>query len=109
MKIAIVEKTLSRLADLINQGRFEELETDTLEIKAVPADTTGWRERHKSVCAFLNTRGGIVIFGVKEEGTGADRKYVFTGWKPHAEPNLKEIHKQFTERDGREVDLSYNF
>jgi len=38
MKIAAVEKTLHRLAELIGQGRFEELETDTLEIKAVPAD-----------------------------------------------------------------------
>ncbi len=109
MKIAVVEKTLSRLAELIREGRFEELETDTLEIKAVPADGLGWRERHKSVCAFLNTRGGIVIFGIKEEGTGPSRKYVFTGWQPHAEPNLKEIPKQYTEWDERAVDLSDAF
>jgi ATP-dependent DNA helicase RecG len=59
MKIAVVEKTLSRLADLINQGRFEELETDTLEMKAVPAEALGWRDRHKTVCAFLNTVGAL--------------------------------------------------
>lgn len=109
MKIAAVEKTLNRLAELIGQGRFEELETDTLEIKAVPADAVGWREPHKTACAFLNTRGGILILGIKEEGTGPARKYMFTGWRPHAEPNLKEFRNQFTERDGTALELSDAF
>lgn len=109
MKIAAVDHTLSRLAELIAQGRFEELETDTLELKPVPADASGWRRSHESVCAFLNTRGGIVIFGVREEGTGEGRRYVFTGWQPHAEPNLKEFPSQFTERDGKKLELSDAF
>lgn len=109
MKIAAIDHTLNRLAELIGKGSFEELETDTLEIKSVPADAPGWRERHKSACAFLNTRGGILILGIKEEGTGASRKYVFTRWQPHAEPNLKEFPKQFTERGGTPLDLSDAF
>lgn len=109
MKITAVDKTLNRLAELIPRGRFEELETDTIELKPVPADTNNWRELHKSVCAFLNTRGGILILGIKETGTGAARGYEFTGWQPHAEPKLKEISKQFTERDGGRLDLSEAF
>ena len=105
----VIEKTLKRLAELIGQGSFSELETDTLEIKAVPPDALGWRERHKSACAFLNTRGGILLFGIKEEGTGAARKYVFTGWQPHAEPNLKEFPVKFTGRDGTKLNLQDAF
>ena len=102
----VVDQILNKLAELIHQGRFVELETEGLEIKPVPADGGEWKERYKSINAFLNTRGGIVILGVKEEGTGPARRYVFSGWKEHAEPNLKEIAKLFTDRKGVVQDLS---
>lgn len=109
MKLEVLEKTLSKLADLIEQNRFESLETDTLEIKPVPPDGASWKERYKSACAFLNTRGGIIILGVKEEGTGPQARYRFTGWQPHAEPNLKEFAKRFTDHRLTPLDLSEAF
>jgi len=102
----VVDRILIKLSELIQQGSFEELETEGLEIKPVPATGGDWKERHKSINAFLNTRGGIVIFGVREDGSGADRRYVFTGWQAHAEPNLKEISRLFTDRKGSPQDLS---
>ena len=102
----VVDQILNKLAELIHQGRFVELETEGLEIKPVPAEGGEWKERYKSINAFLNARGGIVIFGVKEDGTGPARRYVFSGWKEHAEPNLKEIAKLFTDRKGVVQDLS---
>lgn len=109
MKLEIVETTLRHLAELIATGRFEELETDTLEIKPVPANHGEWGQIHKSACAFLNTRGGIIVLGVREEGRGASRHYVFSGWKPHAEPNVKEIPSQFTDEHGHTLTLSDAF
>ncbi|NJM40971.1 MAG: hypothetical protein HC853_09455 [Anaerolineae bacterium] len=109
MKLEVVETTLKRLAELIGSGQFEELETDTLEIKPVPTNDGEWREIHKSACAFLNTRGGIIILGIREEGTGMGRHYIFSGWRPHAEPNVKEIAKQFTDEKGRTLSLSDSF
>ena len=104
-----VEQILNKLADLITQGRFVELETEGLEIKPVPAEGGEWKERHKSVNAFLNTRGGILILGVKEEGTGPARRYVLSEWKEHAEPNLKELPRLFTDRKGVKVELGDRF
>jgi ATP-dependent DNA helicase RecG len=96
---------LSKLADLIQQGRFAELETEAVEIKPVPATGADWKEVHKSVNAFLNTRGGILILGVREEGTGRERRYVLDGWKDHAEPNIKEFPRLFTDRKGARQEL----
>lgn len=102
----LVDVILGKLAELITQGRFEDMESDTVEIKPVPAEGGQWRELHKSVNAFLNTRGGIVIFGVKEEGQGSPRRYVFTGYQEHAEPKLKDLPGLFTDRPGHKLDMS---
>lgn len=101
-----IDHILSKLADLIQQGRFEEMETEGLEIKPVPAEGGEWKERHKSVNAFLNTRGGMLILGINEEGAGHARRYVLTGWKDHAEPKLKELARLFTDRKGVKQDLA---
>lgn len=100
-----VERILNQLAGLIQHGCFQELEAEWLEIKPVPGARGDWAERHKSVNALLNTRGGILILGVKEEGTGAHRRYILSGWKDHAETNLKEHARLFTDRKGVKQDL----
>lgn len=98
MKIEVIDSTLQKLEQLIRSGQFEELETDSLEFKAVPAVGKDWNRVHESVCAFLNTRGGFLILGIKEEGQGTQRKYVFQGWRPEAENHLKELPTLFTDK-----------
>ncbi len=100
-----IDQILGKLAELIQQERFAELETEWLELKPVPADGGSWAERHKTVNAFLNTRGGILILGVKEQGTGESRRYVLSGWKDHAEPNLKDFPQLFTDGLGQKQQL----
>jgi ATP-dependent DNA helicase RecG len=104
-----VDTILQRLATLITEQRWEELEADTLEIKPVPSDGGSWRQLHQSVNAFLNTRGGILLLGIKEEGQGPQRRYVFTGYRPEAEEKLKELPRIFTDRHGGKLDLSDQF
>lgn len=105
MSLTTVDRTLAKLAELITAGRFEELETDTLELKPVPPTGGEWKERYKSANAFLNTRGGILILGIKEEGQGAARRYVHSGWQPHAEEPLKRLPTVFARRGGEPFDL----
>jgi predicted HTH transcriptional regulator len=105
----LVDQVLDKLAVLLAENRWEELETDGLEIKPVPADTGSWRERHKSVNAFLNTRGGILLLGFKEEGQGPARRWVFSGYRDEVEAKLKEFHCSFTDREGTRLDLREAF
>lgn len=106
---AFIDKFLHKLATLVREGRYEALETDTVEVKPVPSDGGQWNELHKSVNAFLNTRGGIVVLGIKEEGQGAGRRYVFSGYREEAEAKLKELPSLFTDRRGTAQDLRETF
>ena len=96
MSLTSVDRTLAKLAELITAGRFEEPETDTLELKPVPPTGGEWKERYKSANSFLNTRGGILVLGIKEEGQGPARRYVHTGWQPHGEDPLRRLPSMFS-------------
>jgi len=101
-----VSQVLAKVQRLIAEDRFEDLESDGLEIKPVPATGGEWKEIHKTTNAFLNTRGGILLLGIKEEGTGAARRYAFRGYREDAEPQLKDLYRQFTDLQGRPVTVS---
>lgn len=105
----LVDGVLAKLAVLISENRYEALETDGLEIKPVPPDSGSWRERHKSVNAFLNTRGGILLLGFREEGQGLQKRWVFTGYREEAEAKLKELAGLFTSKKGAALDLREAF
>ena len=107
--INLIDNVLVKLATLISENRYAALETDTLEIKPVPSDAGSWRERHKTVNAFLNTRGGILILGFKEESQGAEKRWVYTGWREEAEPKLKDFSTLFTDRKGSALVLNEAF
>ena len=86
-----IDKALKKLADLIAAGRFENVEDDGLEIKPTPSATSSWRESHKSANAFLNTRGGLLLFGCKEEGQGPQRRWIFTGYREGRRSTAKGV------------------
>jgi ATP-dependent DNA helicase RecG len=100
-----IDSVLKKLADLIATNRYEQVETDTLELKPVPADAGSWRECHKTINAFLNTRGGILLLGIREVGQGQSLRYVFSGYRAEAEDKLKELSQIFTDGRGQKLNL----
>lgn len=109
MRLAVIENTLARLSELLEADRFEELETDTLEFKPLPATGAEWNTFYESACALLNTRGGIIIVGVKEQGTGPARRYRLTGWRPDGEPKVAQTSQQFTDETGLRMQIDDRF
>ncbi len=99
----IVDKILIQIQDCIEKDYFKDLETEKFELKDLSSGDE-WKELYKTICAFLNTSGGIVIIGIKENKDKS--KYIFTGFNSDNESKLKEIPKQFTYDTGLQIILT---
>ena len=95
---------LRQLEACVTEGRYQSLETDWLEVKSVPPTRGQWDSITESVCAFLNTRGGTVILGIREE-QGPPRKFVFTGYDETQAENVRRIRQAITDKAGHAIDL----
>lgn len=108
----IVLKNLKTIERCIKTNTYEEVETERFEIKDL---SKGWGDDwYKSVCAFLNTNGGIIIIGIKDKNNTSDGKpkfYKFTEYdnSDKNEKHLKDVlPKKFTDKDGKIMDVSQN-
>ncbi len=105
------DKILKKISDCIDESRYEEVETDRFELKDL-STKSDWTELYRTVNAFLNTNGGIVIVGVKDKNNEKDKSkrfYKFTGFNYDDEAKVKEIPKLFTNKSGNKLDLEQYF
>jgi len=98
-----VDKIVLKLEECIKSGSFVELETEKVELKDLSGGDD-WKELYKSICAFLNSQGGIIIIGVKEDPK--NKQYYFRGFNSNNENKLKEIPSKFTTDAGQSLDLT---
>jgi predicted HTH transcriptional regulator len=96
---------LSKLERCVRDGAYESLETDWLEIKPVPSSGGAWDNIRDSVCAFLNTRGGVVILGIKDEQQPR-RHFTFTGYTENNSDNVSRIRSAFKDAKGNPMDVA---
>lgn len=98
-----IDKILLKIEDHIRSGTYANVETDKFELKDL---STGgdWRELYKSACAFMNTRGGILVIGIKEDIQ--QKQFRFTGFQHGNENNIKQLPFQFTTEEGKKIDLT---
>lgn len=101
-----VEKILDRLEDCIQNNYHEPVETEVVELKPTPPTLKDAKSILQSVCAFMNTNGGILILGIQENNNVTPRNYELKGYNEDAESILKSIGKQFTDKDGKAIDVS---
>ncbi len=98
-----IDKIRQQLEQFIRDSIYQPIETDKLELKDLSSGPN-WEELYKTVCAFLNTRGGIIIIGVKE--IREKRMYRFTGFNLDNRDKIKELPKQFNDSERNPVDLT---
>lgn len=99
----VVDQILEQLEHLIQNRSFQPLETEKIEIKPSPPDKKSAKSIFQSVCAFLNTAGGIVIVGIKESQN--PRCYEFKGYFENSENLIKSIENSFTDENGNIVHI----
>ncbi len=102
----IVSKKLEALAHYFRTNTYEDVETERFECKTL---AKGWGEDfHKTVCAFLNTDGGIILIGIKEKNNAKPPHYVFTGYDNIMKNEHylnQELHKKFQDIEGNLLNI----
>ena len=93
----IIDEFLQKLEAIIQSGNYEQVENDKIELKDNSHDASEWNEVYKTVNAFLNTEGGIIVIGVREDIK--NRRYSVTGFDFRNEETTKEIMKGFTDEN----------
>ncbi len=97
----IIERNLKIIEECIQSNCYIEVETERFELKDL---SRGWGEDwYKTVCAFLNTNGGIIVIGINDKNNAKPPMYKLTGYN-NSDANEKhlqqELPKKFTDREG---------
>lgn len=101
-----IDKILTQVEDCIVNNYYQPVETEKVELKSTPPNLKGAHSLLQSVCAFLNTNGGILVIGIKDNNNIPVKNYEIKGYSEDAENIIKNIGKQFTDKDYKAVDVS---
>jgi ATP-dependent DNA helicase RecG len=88
-----VEQIIQKLEYYITNSIYESIETETFELKNQPANQKDkeYISIKETICSFLNTNGGILMIGIKEDKK--NKKYIFNGYDSNFEESIKILEK----------------
>ncbi len=93
-KSAFIREALDTIEKSIGSNQFIDVEKSKIELKDL--STKGdWISLKETVCAYLNTDGGIVIAGVRER----DKQYKFSGFERNNESKIIELQHSVYKND----------
>ena len=98
MNSEFVNDILANINYCLDNDEFRDVERAKVELKDLSSGTE-WSSLKETVCAFLNTEGGIVICGVRER----NKKYAFTGFDRNNEPRLLQLQRETFSNDNDKV------
>ncbi len=87
----------------MQQRTWESIETEGIEVKPVPPNASAWTAIRQSVCAFLNTRGGTLVLGVKDVQT-PQRHFEFAPYSEQQSGNASNLRTCFSDAQGSSLD-----
>jgi predicted HTH transcriptional regulator len=94
MKSEFVSETLATIKQSIENDVFIDVEKSKVELKDL-SNSGDWKSLNETICAFLNSEGGIVICGIREK----NKKYTFTGFNRNNESKLIDLQTIYFKND----------
>jgi ATP-dependent DNA helicase RecG len=107
----IIDALIEKIETSVQNNVVIPVENSNIELKDLSSGGK-WTELYKTVNAFLNTDGGIIIIGVREtdDKDPATRRYRLTGFNRNDEPKLVNLRNSvFSDANGNHPDLSAFF
>lgn len=104
MKSEFITDTLALIEQSIKSDSFIDVEKSKVELKDL-SNSGDWKSLNETICAFLNTEGGIVICGIREK----NKEYTLKGFNRDNESKLIDLQTIFFKDDNDVlVDVSDN-
>ncbi len=103
--MTLADKKIQVLEDCITHDKYESVETEWFEVKNQPATNKELYTVKETICAFLNTNGGILLIGIYEDIK--NKKYIFNGYNSQFEESFKKLEKESVQDSlGKSIDIS---
>lgn len=96
MKSEFIADSLAKIEMSLQSQSFVDVESAKVEIKDLSTGND-WNSLKETICAYLNSEGGIIICGIRERSG----KYILTGFDRKNESNIIELQKNCFKDDNQ--------
>jgi len=104
MKSDFIEENLAKIEQSLQSQTFIDIEKSKIELKDLTSGNE-WNSLKETLCAFLNTEGGIVFCGIRER----NKQYHLRKFDRNNESNIVDLQTKVFKDDNQVlVDLSSN-
>jgi predicted HTH transcriptional regulator len=102
LKSNFITDKLAQIKESLIRDEFIDVENEKFELKDL-SNSGDFKSLKETICAFLNTDGGIVLCGIRER----HKKYILNGFDRNSESRIIELQKSvFLNLEGQTPDLS---